>query len=122
MDFSTQRKFRGNHLAIAFTALALGLSGAANAYSLVGPDILVKYSDLAIETEQGATALLGRIESAAKRICSPLDYGTLESRANAKACGAKATAAAVRKVNHPMLQAAYNLSKGVSPAVARIGQ
>jgi UrcA family protein len=122
MYFSTQRKFGGNRLAIACAALALGLAGTANAYTLVGPDIVVSYSDLAIETEQGATTLLRRIESAAKRICAPLDYGSGESRANVKACREKATAAAVRKVNHPMLLAAYNLSKGIKPPVASLSR
>lgn len=122
MSFSTHRRFGGNRLAIACTALALGLAGAANAYTLVGPDIVVSYSDLAIETEQGATTLLRRIETAAKRICAPLDYGTGDSRANVKACREKATAAAVRKVNHPMLQAAYNLSKGIKPPVASLSR
>ena len=122
MDFSTRRNSGGDRLGIVFTALALGLAGAANAYSLVGPDIRVSYSDLAIETEQGATTLLQRIELAAQRVCAPLDHGSQESRANVKACREKATAAAVSKVNHPMLQAMYNLAKGVSPPVASLGR
>jgi UrcA family protein len=122
MYFSTQRKFGGNRLAVVFATLAMGVAGAANAVSLVGPDIKVNYSDLAIETEPGAATLLGRIEAAAKRICAPLDYGTGESRANVKACREKATAAAVLKVNHPMLRVVYARAKGIRPPVASLGR
>jgi UrcA family protein len=65
-----------------------------------------------------ATKALRRIERAAQRVCEPLDHGTLASRANAKACRQKVTAAAVSTVNHPMLQAAYDLANGVRPPVA----
>jgi UrcA family protein len=120
MKLSTQPKRGGTLRAIVFTALAMGLAAATNAADLVGPDITVSYEDLA--TEQSATKLLRRIESAARRVCAPLDHGTLASRVNAQSCSQGVTAAAVSKVNHPMLQAAYNLAKGVRPPVASLGR
>lgn len=122
MKISKQQKRGGNLLAIAFTALAMGLAAATNAGDLVGPDITVRYGDIAIETAQGATKALRRIDRAAQRVCAPIDHGTLDSRANAKACRQAVTAAAVSKVNHPMLQAAYDLANGVRPPVASLGR
>jgi UrcA family protein len=122
MNISKRQKRGGNLRAIVFTALAMGLAGATNAAVLVGPDITVRFGDLPIETEQGATKLLQRIERAAQRVCAPVDHGTLDSRANAKACRQGVTAAAVSKVNHPMLHAAYNVANCVRPPVASLGR
>ena len=103
---------------ISCAALALGLAGPTIAVEQVGPDIAVRYADLAIDTEQGATELLKRIEGAAGRVCASLDHGTLVSRSNAEACSRKVTAAAVNRVSHPMLLAVYNSARGVSPPIA----
>jgi UrcA family protein len=122
MNISKQQKCGRNRLAIVFTALAMGLATATNAADLVGPDITVRYDDLPLKTEQDATKVLRRIEWAAQNVCARLDHGTLPSRVNAQACREKVTADAVSKVNHPMLQAAYNSAKGVRPPVASLGR
>jgi len=106
--------------AILGATLALGVSMPASATDLVGPDIAVQYESVAIDSERGASQLLKRIESAAGRVCSRLDHGTLASRRSAVNCSQKLTADAVRKVNHPMLLAVYNSGTGVSPPVASL--
>jgi UrcA family protein len=111
-----------NGLAIACAALMTALTPPLQAGEVVGPDITVQYADLAVDSEQGASQLLRRIEWAAQRVCARLDHGTLASRANAKACRQTVAAAAVQKVNHPMLQAVYDSARGARPAVASLGR
>lgn len=99
------------------TLLAV-LSLPTLASELVGPDITVNYADLAIDEAAGATQLLKRIEAAAGRVCARLDHGDLASRANAADCRRQVTAAAVNKVNHPMLLAVYDAKRGATETVA----
>ena len=106
--------------ALIGAALALGLSAQAGATDLVGPDVTVQYKGISVETEQGAAQLLKRIEGAAVRVCGRLDHGSLASRANAESCAQKLIVDAVRRVNHPMLQAVYDAGGRVSPAVASL--
>jgi UrcA family protein len=109
------------HLVAIFCAtLTVGLSAPANATDLTGPDVAVRYENLAIDTEQGASLLLKRIEAAAGRVCARLDHGSLASRKNAQACSQKLTADAVSKVSHPMLLAVYNSAGRVAPPVASL--
>lgn len=120
MTISKPRKTCYQLAAILCATLAAGLSVSANATDLVGPDITLQYGPLAIETEQGAAQLLKRIEGAAGRVCARLDHGTLVSRSNAQTCSRKLIADAVSKVNHPMLQAAYDSKGRVTPPVASL--
>jgi len=107
-------------VAIFCATLAVGLSAPANATDLTGPDITLRYENLAIDSEQGASLLLKRIEVAAGRVCARLDHGSLASRRNAQACSRKLTADAVSKVSHPMLLAVYNSKGQVAPPVASL--
>jgi UrcA family protein len=116
------RKPAANYLATACAALVLGLAAPLHAGEVTGPDVTVRYGDLAIDTEPGARKLLQRIESAAQRICAPLDHGDLASRANEMRCRAELTAAAVDKVKHPMLQAAFDAARGIRPPMASLGR
>ena len=120
MNISKYQKSAASLIAIFCVALAVGLAGPANAAEQVGPDIAVRYADLAIDTEQGASKLLKRIEGAAGRVCARLDHGTLVSRGNAEACSRKVTAAAVNRMNHPMLLAVYNSASGASRQIASL--
>jgi UrcA family protein len=106
--------------AMICAALSMGLAAPTTAGEQVGPDIAVRYADLAIDTEPGASTLLKRIEGAAGRVCSRLDHGTLVSRSNAEACSRKVTAATVSKMNHPVLLAVYNSARGATPPVASL--
>lgn len=107
---------------VILASLALGLAAPGFADGLVGRDVTVRFGDLAIDTEQGASALLRRIEWAAQRVCAPLDHGTLSSRISASSCRRDVTANAVARVSHPMLQAVYDSARGVSQPVASLGR
>ena len=120
MNMSKNQKSTCSLVAIFCATLIAGLAGPANAADLVGPDIAVRYGDLAIGTEQGASTLLKRIKGAAGRVCVRLDHGSLVSRNNVKTCNRKVTAAAVNKVNHPMLLAVYNSARGAAPPIASL--
>jgi UrcA family protein len=120
MNMLTRQNFGRRHLIVTCATLMMALTAPLHAGEVLGPDIAVRYGDLAIDTEQGAAKLLRRIGSAAQRVCASLDHGTLASRANAKACRQDLTAAAVRQVNHPVLQAVYDSAKGVRPPVASL--
>jgi UrcA family protein len=116
------RKFPDHYLATACAALVLGLAAPLHAGEAAGPDVTVQYGDLAIDTEPGARKLLRRIEWAARRVCAPLNHGNLASRANEMRCRSELTTAAVDKVNHPRLQAAFDQARGVSTPVASLGR
>jgi UrcA family protein len=113
-------KKSGYVLAALFSATLSAVSASSHASDLTGPDIAVRYENLAIDTEQGASQLLKRIENAAARVCARLDHGTLASRKNVQGCIQKLTADAVSKVNHPMLLAAYNSNGQIAPPIARL--
>ena len=71
--------------------------------TVTGRDITVRYADLDAGTVDGATLLLKRIEAASGRVCASLDHGDLASRSRREACERKLTAAAVTRVNSPVL-------------------
>jgi UrcA family protein len=96
----------------------MGLAGPVNSTDLAGPDITVRYGDLALDTRQGATTLLKRIEGAAGRVCARLDRGSLVSRKVVKACNREVTAHAVNQVNRPMLLAAHQSARGMTRPIA----
>ena len=120
MKIATRRQPAYKTIALLCGAIAMGTVATAQGHDLLAPDIAVHYGDLAIDTEQGATQLLKRIEGAAGRVCSRLDRGTLDSRANVSACRQKLEAAAVSEVNQPMLLAVYNSSRSSTTAMARL--
>ena len=68
----------------------------------------------------GATQLLTRIEVAANSVCARLDHGDVASRANRQRCEQKLTAAAVAKVNHPVLAQVYESAHRTAPRVAAL--
>jgi UrcA family protein len=75
--------------------------------SSVGPDVTVGYSDLDLNTIEGATAVLQRIRNAAQRVCAPLYHGTLGSMVKREACEKQLIAEAVAKVNRPAVLQIY---------------
>lgn len=93
-------------LASALVAWAQPATSLA-AGAVVGADITVRYDDLAIDKPAGAIRLLNRIQVAASSVCDPLAHGDLSSRTNRDNCRAHLVAAAVAKVNKPMLFAVY---------------
>jgi UrcA family protein len=120
MKTMSARRFRGGPLAIAAAALVLAVP--APAASLAGPDVNVRYTDLDIDTVDGATELLNRIKAAADRVCAPLDHGDIASRANRGKCHLKLTAAAVSKVDHPVLASVYKTAYPDAPSLAAVSK
>lgn len=119
MNTRKQQTARG--LSGALGLIILGaLCAPAFAGGTVGSDVTVRYADLDVGSEAGARKLLQRIEWAARRVCAPLDHGSLTSRVHEDSCRRQVTEAAVIKVNHPVLQATYELVRSARPPVASL--
>jgi UrcA family protein len=96
---------------VIFGALALScgaISAAADSSDL--PQVVVKFGDLNLSTQQGAAALYGRIAAAADEVCEShlLDSRDLLAQQRIRGCLQKAIADAVTKVGRPELFAIYN--------------
>lgn len=98
-------------MSLFFTAMT------ASAGDITGRDITVRYADLDAGTVAGATLLLQRIEVASGRVCAPLDHGDLASRRLRAACELKLTAAAVTRVDSPVLASVYQSARRDPPRV-----
>jgi UrcA family protein len=92
--------------ALAATTLAMGgLGTIARADSILEErSILVHFEDLDTSTSGGAQRLYDRIESAAATVCSePARWRNLALSARYASCLRTAVAAAIRKINRPLL-------------------
>lgn len=117
MATSNTSRIAGGLLAAAAT---LVLAAPLQASDLVGPDVSIRYADLDIDTVEGATQLLKRINSAADSVCARLDHGDLASAANSDRCKSKLTSAAVARVNNPVLAAVYKSAHPSARTVAAV--
>jgi UrcA family protein len=90
---------------------SLPLAAPVLASDITGRDVAVKYADLDVDTVDGATRLLQRIEAAADRVCAPLDHGDLASRRSRDACERKLTSNAVARVDSPALASVYQSAR-----------
>jgi UrcA family protein len=104
-------------LAAMAAITTLPLAAPAMASGITGRDITVRYADLDVDTIDGATVLLRRIEGAAARVCAPLDHGDLASGTRRESCEQKLTAAAVVRVNSPALASLYRSVYREAPRV-----
>lgn len=94
---------------VVCSALASGFSAVVTAADgAQAPTAIVKYGDLKISTVPGATALYGRIRSAAHTVCRAFDQRDLASQALKTDCINHAIARAVTDVNEPALFSVYN--------------
>lgn len=107
MNNLASRNTRYKIVIFSCALLALGQAAPALSGGVYGADVPVQYGDLDVGTIAGATTLLKRINAAAKSVCAPINHGSLSSRAKADACQGKLTAAAVARVDHPVLLAVY---------------
>jgi UrcA family protein len=89
-------------LASGFSAVVTAADGAD------APTAIVKYGDLNVSTVPGASALYGRIRSAAQTVCRFFDRRDLASQALKTDCINHAIARAVTEVNEPALFSVYN--------------
>jgi UrcA family protein len=106
---------------LAMFAIASGSLSATQAFAAHETDAVhsekVSYADLNLATPAGAATLYNRIEIAARRVCGP-DIGATRYFER-KGCRKSAVAAAVTKVNSPMLTAVYH-SKTGGPKLAAL--
>ena len=108
-----------NCLACALAGLLAGpLSAGAYAItSLEPPARVVHFGDLDLSQQTGAAALYGRIKSAARQVCEPLDIGSLRLLHEEVDCREAAMGRAVGDVNSPALTA-YFLTKNKARRLA----
>jgi UrcA family protein len=98
---------------IRFAAAALAACALAAAPSLAAAEnfaVRVKTSDLNLQTEAGAKTALERVHRAALSACSDVVVGTRIPRPDA-ACVTQVSAELVKRMNAPMVQAAFDASK-----------
>ena len=82
-------------------ALTQQLANAAPAQD--APNVNVRFADLDVTRTAGAAALYGRLTTAAKTVCAPLEGRDLGSVARFGECVERAISAAVAKVDQPAL-------------------
>jgi UrcA family protein len=86
----------------------LGASAApVSASELFGPDEVVQYGDLDLNTRTGAETLYARLQLAADHICRPTDSIELTRQAVARRCQNELVARSVASVRSPQLAAVY---------------
>jgi len=88
-------------------ALTLGFQSADAAPPQDVPSIVVRFSDLDVSGNEGATALYRRLKGAAETVCAPLDDREVARHMAFKACVQRAISTAVAQVNRPALTRYY---------------
>ncbi len=116
---TTTYRLHGAIAAVLFGASALGLTAMpAAADSFDSPlQVTVKFADLDISRSQGAAVLYGRIRTAARNVCSPLDRGDPLENIEFNSCVRQSIADAVSAVNAPALTAVHAAKTGGTPLV-----
>jgi UrcA family protein len=95
----------------AFAASTVSMTALADSSTDAVPTLAVRYGDLDLSTEQGASALYHRIVSAARQVCDNSDNRDLQRFTASEKCQAKAIEQAVSDVHSPklaMVLAAHN--------------
>jgi UrcA family protein len=116
----TSTRFRGLMATAIVSALASSFTAVCAAADSSGVlSETVKYGDLNISTSQGATALYGRIRSAAETVCRSFEGRDLVAKAGKYACVNKAISDAVSKIGQPELFTVYN-AKNRTPLSANL--
>jgi UrcA family protein len=88
--------------------MVLGASAApVSAARLFGPDEVVRYSDLDLNTTTGAETLYARLQLAAAHVCGPSDSIELTQRTATRRCQNELVARSVASVRSPQLAAVY---------------
>jgi len=88
------------------------LSMSANAVQADELKVNVVFADLNLARTEGAASLYGRINSAARTVCAPLDGRRLEEKSLFRTCVGDAGARAVSDVNKPTLTKYYESKVG----------
>jgi UrcA family protein len=104
----SNRGLRAALAAIAGCVVAAGATSAGAATSPGDvPSIVVRFADLDITTEQGASVLYRRIAVAARHVCPVADIRDLDRSSQIRSCQQQAIAQAVQAVSSPLLAALY---------------
>jgi len=102
--------------AVAMTALvpvASALAGVPD--SSTAPQAVVKYADLDLTSDAGATALLRRIEAAARQVCgNPREVQPLTRSMPIRRCNTQAIEHAVTAIGAPKVTLAYRVRYSTS--------
>ena len=110
---SSINSLRGLVAAGFLGTLAVGLAPVSSAAEASDPTIVVKYADLNVSSQEGATLLYRRIRAAALQVCDGYrDARDLTSKARQDACVQKAISGAVVNVNRTALFAVYTAKNG----------
>jgi UrcA family protein len=105
---SATRSLRAGLAAIAgLIAISAANAADAAAQPADAPAMLVRFTDLNIMTEQGASSLYRRIALAARHVCPQADIRDLKALAVSQSCQQQAVARAVQAVSSPQLAALY---------------
>jgi UrcA family protein len=91
----------------ALAALMVLTAATASAAQVVGPDVLVRYSDLDIATVAGAEKLYERILQAAAQVCPAPDSPSLSAHAALLRCRNEVVEHAVSSVGSPQVTAVF---------------
>ena len=108
-------------ISVGMTAIA-ALTIAQTASAEARPDVqvmqrTVKFGDLNLDSEQGATALLHRIRIASRYVCGGYTSNAAYANTrNFRACVRDAQSRAIAQVNSPAVQAVASESSGVRMA------
>jgi len=97
----------------AAAALAVAMACAPAIAAADGFVARVKTSDLNLQTEDGAKKALERVHRAALNVCSDTQVGTRIPTAD-EACVAKVSGELVKRLNAPLVQAAFDAAKPAS--------
>jgi UrcA family protein len=108
LNSESMRRARVRALVLVGSALAIGSSLAQAGPAIDTPAVTVKYSELDLATDEGASKLYNRIATAARVACPDSNSRDLRASASGKACQSEAIARAVRDVHSPRLAEAYN--------------
>ena len=116
MNTITSASLRSLVAGAILSALAASFATVSGAEEgTIPPQVIVKFGDLDIATPQGATALYGRIRSAADNVCWPKYSSDNVGSQLHDACMQKVIADAVMKVNRPAVSAVYEARHGKLP-------
>jgi UrcA family protein len=102
------------------TALACTLTGSGLCAATAAADevdsVTVSYADLDLSKPAGVQILYGRIQAAARKVCSPLDDNRqLQRMQQWRDCYETAVADAVTTINRPTLTALHRSSSSRLP-------
>jgi UrcA family protein len=103
--------------------LLLALSGVAGAASPVAateaPQVVVNYGDLNVQSSAGVRSLYARINTAAAKVCSPLESRTLSLKQAHEQCVSDAVAESVATVDNAQLTNLHQRRIGRVTVVAK---